>query len=257
VVAVAFFGGWRQALLSIFLAFLSFSSWVFILDMPYPMNTSGMYVGIFSTLLSSILAALVGSRFFRNAAILYKNKQYMSKLKHSAYQDDLTEMPNRRFFMEALPKEINRARREEQSLAVMFLDLDDFKAINDKYGHDRADKVLQEVARRFKIMGRDSDLVARLGGDEFIWLFVHVRDSKNALMLAEKIQRCLKPPVSFLQSLTVRASIGIALFPEHGKDEQSLLHNSDVAMYYAKKKRLGHCLYNKDLHPDGFMTRLE
>ena len=84
-----------------------------------------------------------------------------------------------------------------------------------------------------------------------------MRDSKNAIILAQQLEHSFKRPMPFESELTVSASIGIALYPEHGTDEQTLLRNSDVAMYYAKKKKLGHCLYNKDLHPDGFVKRLE
>lgn len=158
------------------------------------------------------------------------------RIKKLAYVDELTGLPNRRFFQNRLDQLISYARRHEQKLALLFMDLDGFKDINDSLGHDAGDLLLKIMAKRFKSSIRDSDLVARLGGDEFCIVLSEVEDPQVPSVIA---QRCLiegsKPVTISQQLLQPRVSIGIALFPDDASDKASLLQSADTAMYSAKQ----------------------
>lgn len=166
-------------------------------------------------------------------------------MRHQALHDALTNLPNRTLFHDRLRQAISIARRNRKMLALMMLDLDQFKAINDTLGHQAGDMVLQQVGTRLQQTLRGSDTIARLGGDEFAILLALVHGQEEAVITAQRILETIQQPLVIEnQALHVGASLGIALFPEHGDDPQSLLRCADVAMYSAKRAQSGFEFYN-------------
>ena len=156
-------------------------------------------------------------------------------LKQEASHDSLTGLANRRLFYDRLQHAIRHARRYHTKVGVLFLDLDRFKEINDTHGHHVGDAVLTETARRLSKSLRESDSIARLGGDEFVVLLDKVNGREDCLIAATNIERALAEDSSFYgMSVEIRASIGHALFPDDGEDEDALLRAADAAMYRAK-----------------------
>jgi len=155
---------------------------------------------------------------------------------HLAHHDPLTGLPNRILFRERLHLAITMAERDKYALALMFIDLDKFKPVNDTYGHDVGDAVLLECAERIRACLRKPDSVARLGGDEFVILLHKVSNEQAALQVGEKILESLQWPMTIENvKISVGASIGIALYPTHSNEEDGLLNCADFAMYDAKK----------------------
>jgi len=166
-----------------------------------------------------------------------ERKAAAEHIQHMAHHDILTDLPNRSLLSERLQQAIVTARRERAHLAVMFLDLDMFKFINDKHGHDVGDLLLKETAGRILGCLRESDTAARIGGDEFVVMLPSIDSLKMAVLVAEKILVALSLPFDISgHSLSISVSIGIATYPEHGSDEKVLLKNADTAMYLAKQK---------------------
>lgn len=162
-----------------------------------------------------------------------KAEEYISFL---AYHDTLTGLPNRKRFYETLHNELEEAKRKGEKLAVLFVDLDGFKGINDNYGHEAGDILLREVAGRLKANVRVTDLVARMGGDEFTLLILDIYDSKAAETVAGKIVTALEEPVVIGQNrISIQASIGISLFPDDGEGVDFLINQADSKMYTVKK----------------------
>ena len=158
-----------------------------------------------------------------------------SRLQHLAQHDPLTELPNRLLFQDRLEHALERARREQRLLAVLFLDLDRFKHINDSLGHATGDRLLVEVARRLLGTVRAGDTVARMGGDEFIVLMEELRHEEDAAHLARKLLQTLAAPYRLESNeFFVTSSIGISLYPRDAADAQTLVRNADAAMYRAK-----------------------
>lgn len=169
-------------------------------------------------------------------ADLSQTKKAQEELRHLATHDHLTELPNRRLFLDRLDHGIRRARREQRQLVVLFVDIDDFKTINDTYGHHAGDEILREVGRRLRVAVRQSDTVARLAGDEFTVLADGPNEEATALMA--KIEACfLEPFVVGERTLPVSASIGVALYPRDGADIEDLMQHADRSMYEAKERR--------------------
>ncbi len=164
-----------------------------------------------------------------------------------ALHDPLTDLPNRNLFHDRAQQSILSARRDGTGVALMILDLDRFKEVNDTLGHHNGDLLLQEIGGRLRDGLRESDSVARLGGDEFGLLLPRVADGGEALMLGERVRSVLRRPFT-LEGVTLdlEASIGVALYPEHGTDVDLLLQRADVAMYLAKEDRSGCELYAAD-----------
>ncbi|MBU1658045.1 EAL domain-containing protein [bacterium] len=161
-------------------------------------------------------------------------KKAEAHIEYLAHFDQLTGLPNRVLLKDRIKYLLNMSQRKNESLAVMFLDLDHFKNINDTLGHTIGDKILIEMAERLKHNIRDEDTVARLGGDEFIMLFPNT-NSKTAMHIATKlIQAVSKPSIIQQHELTITPSIGIAIYPNDGKDFETLLKNADTAMYKVK-----------------------
>lgn len=179
-------------------------------------------------------AHVIGSvMVFRDAS---KGRVMNLKLSHLAQHDFLTDLPNRMLLNDRLGHAIALARRHRKRVAVLFLDLDRFKHVNDSLGHAIGDGVLQSVGNRLVAAVRGSDTVSRLGGDEFVVVLSDVQRPENAARHAEKIHAALSAPHAIAQRvLQVNVSIGISMFPDDGQDAESLIKRADAAMYRAKE----------------------
>lgn len=179
-------------------------------------------------------------------------KQSQQKLEHLAHHDPLTDLPNRLLARSRLDHALQRARRSSWRTAVIFLDLDGFKHINDSLGHTAGDMVLMEVGQRLASMSRSCDTLARLGGDEFLVVVERLRDPQDAGMVADKLLRALEHPVALDgRSVFIGASAGISVFPEDGEDADTLVRNADSAMYQAKAAGRGQrCFYAPHMNAD-------
>lgn len=159
------------------------------------------------------------------------------RVHHLAHYDALTDLPNRTLMSDRMRQALAHARRDNAMLTVLFLDLDKFKPVNDTLGHEVGDQLLKEVASRLQTcVPRESDSVARIGGDEFLILLARIQSRKDASAVAERVLQVLEQ--SFLigpHTISISASIGIAIFPFHGQDEKMLIKNADMAMYRAKE----------------------
>lgn len=165
-----------------------------------------------------------------------EHKQLHSRLQFSARHDPLTGLPNRALLADRLKTALARARREQGQLALLYLDLDKFKDVNDSFGHATGDMLLKLVAERLGQCVRESDTIARVGGDEFVVLLESVQLAEHAWAVAEKILGALNQPFALEgRSQIIVPSIGVAFYPEHGDEEQQLLEHADEAMYGAKK----------------------
>ena len=166
------------------------------------------------------------------------------RIQYLATHDALTALPNRAMFGELLTLSIRNARRYGRDFAVLFVDLDRFKVINDTLGHEAGDKLLQQVAERLAGTVRASDVVARLGGDEFVVLVQEVSEAHQAETVARKILAALARPAYVAgQEIRVTASIGICLYPSDAQDEPTLMKNADIAMYRAKEEGKNTCKF--------------
>jgi len=164
-------------------------------------------------------------------AQLLENQQ---RLDHLAHHDQLTALPNRLFLAAHLPGAIEQTRRSGQMLAILFLDLDRFKHINDSRGHETGDELLKTVAQRIRSTVRSVDVVVRMGGDEFIVILKEVTNITQVNEAAERIIEALSRPVVINgRSLVTTVSIGVSLYPRDGADMEELLRHSDSAMYQA------------------------
>lgn len=159
----------------------------------------------------------------------------LSTISHQARFDSLTELPNRQYFMYQLGEAIHRARRERRHIALLFIDLDHFKEINDSLGHEAGDELLQSISQRIRASLRGQDLVGRFGGDEFVVLMHDLADPVDAEIVAGKLLDSLHPVLSIQgHDVTIDGSIGIAVYPEDGHSASDLLKHADLAMYAAK-----------------------
>lgn len=157
------------------------------------------------------------------------------RVTHLAYHDNLTGLPNRSLLQDRINQAISRARRKGSRLAVAFIDLDNFKNVNDTMGHDAGDLLLKQAAHRLQASVRAQDTIARQGGDEFIVLVEELADTKDIVIVANKIMSQFKEPIRLpAGEAHVSASIGIAVYPDDGDDAAKLLRNADTAMYHAK-----------------------
>jgi diguanylate cyclase (GGDEF)-like protein len=194
------------------------------------------------------LAGLIGT-----VQDITERKEQENKIRHLAYYDEITQLPNRIFFLKFLTKTIGLAQRSKRSFAILFLDLDGFKGINDTYGHQAGDLLLLEISKRLTKGLRCTDMasryhddfdsqadIARLGGDEFIILLNELTRPEDATIVAERIQRWVTKPITLGERMVnVGVSMGIAVFPTDGEDSETLLKNADIAMYHAKETGKG------------------
>ena len=161
-----------------------------------------------------------------------------------ATHEPLTDLPNRDLFEDRLSHTLARARRKRNEAAVLQLDLDNFKSINDTYGHSVGDRLLRIVADRLKGCLRQSDTVARMGGDEFTFILEEIPNKSVCSNVAEKILKTLAEPILIDgHKLRITASIGISIFPDDGLDPDTLLKHSDIAMYHSKNKLNSYSFY--------------
>ena len=183
-----------------------------------------------------------------------ERKRADEKIQFLAYHDGLTKLPNRAHFSQMLNHALLHSRRYNRRFAVLFLDLDRFKNINDTLGHEAGDVLLCEMARRLKESLRGSDVVARLGGDEFVVLIEEVTEPKYVATVARKILSTVIKPVTLQgQDYRVTASVGVCLYPDDAKDEQSLMKNADIAMYRAKEEgKNGYKFYSESINVHSF-----
>jgi diguanylate cyclase (GGDEF)-like protein len=164
-------------------------------------------------------------------------ERVMVHLSHMAEHDLLTNLPNRSLLADRLVQSILFAKRQGSNLALMFLDIDHFKRINDSMGHAIGDQLLQSVARRLQASVRNSDTVSRHGGDEFVILLPDIGELQSVVHFAEKLIRSVgEPHLISGQELRVTLSIGISMCPDDGADADVLMHNADLAMYQAKRR---------------------
>jgi diguanylate cyclase (GGDEF)-like protein len=171
--------------------------------------------------------------------------EVVEEAKQRTLHDSATGIPNRELFNDRLEQAIALAKRCEWVLAVMFIDLDRFKPINDTHGHVVGDQVLQVVAKRLNEQVRGEDTVCRYGGDEFLYLLVNPQSIENIQRIARKVfDRISEAMVIDDLTLTVEPSIGIAVFPGDGTTGQALVANADIAMYRAKEKKAGYVFFN-------------
>jgi len=186
----------------------------------------------------SLMGAIeVGHDISEYLALQQELEVQKQHLKHLAHHDALTGLPNRLIFSDRLGVAMSQAERRVENIAILFIDLDHFKHINDTIGHEFGDAVLKTVAKRFSMNMRASDTVVRLGGDEFIVILDQIHHREEIVTIVEKILAQASLPILYKeQKLQVCASVGIAVFPEDGNDETTLLKNADKAMYQAKEK---------------------
>jgi two-component system, cell cycle response regulator len=178
--------------------------------------------------------------------LLYKKlENYNKVLEQRTLHDSTTGLPNRDLFDDRLTHAIALAKRHTWMLAVMFLDLDRFKRINDTHGHAVGDGVLKEVAKRLLQRTRDDDTVCRNGGDEFLYLLMNPQDTENIERITDTLLKTIGQPIDMgdLQPV-IKASIGIAIYPENGTTGEQLIRNADAAMYRAKKSMIGYRFFN-------------
>jgi len=175
----------------------------------------------------------------------------LGELARSSQRDALTDTPNRALMLDRMERALATARRRKTCIAVVFLDLDQFKQINDTLGHTVGDRVLQLVARRLESVVRDSDTVSRHGGDEFLMLLTGISRSSDAALIANKIIEALAAPSRVDEHvLHLSASIGIAVYPEDGQAAATLIDRADAAMYRSKKNGLGRFEFHSAELPD-------
>ena len=200
--------------------------------------------------------AWIGARISAMRARILRANEELTKalatIQDMATHDSLTGLPNRASLSDTLQQALNKAERNKHRLAIFFIDLDNFKSINDTLGHPTGDQLLREMARRLRTSVRDSDLVARLGGDEFVVMVEAVGDKESLGVLAAKILATISEPAQLQgHEVKVTGSIGIATFPVDGADVPTLLANADMAMYRAKAQgRARSSEYSADLGED-------
>ena len=172
-------------------------------------------------------------------------KKIEDELQYMATHDTLTDLPNRHLFNDRLNQALSQAERNTQGLAVMLLDLDHFKQINDTYGHPTGDLLLKVVSARLTECLRKSDTVARMGGDEFTFIFQDINTAERATLIAQKILAAINQPVELCGTPHCpTASLGISLYPEHGDEPEILLRTADIAMYISKQERNRYTVYS-------------
>jgi diguanylate cyclase (GGDEF)-like protein len=170
-----------------------------------------------------------------------------AKLKHQALVDELTGLPNRRLMFDRLSQSLAAAKRDDRILALLYIDLDGFKLVNDSFGHAVGDLLLSGVAERLRSRGRESDTLARIGGDEFTVILNHLQNREDAMIVAVSLMESLEAPFQIdTHEIVIGASIGISTFPNDGAGIDSLLQKADRAMYAAKRTGRNRVLFFSD-----------
>ena len=236
-------------------------------------HTNGMYAELMECIESGVSKEFPDARYgdkflyikispFPEGAIITsidvtESKMLEERLSHLATHDALTGLPNRALFNDRLSLELVRARRTNKKLAVMLLDLDNFKEINDSWGHTVGDEVLKIIGRRLPEFLRKSDSVARMGGDEFLILLPEIERGEDALRIGRKLLNAFKKPfVIDTRELATTTSIGFSVFPEDGDGTDMLLKNADIAMYSVKEEGRNGCRrYDPRMHKKAPLSR--
>ncbi|WP_169824214.1 EAL domain-containing protein [Clostridium formicaceticum] len=190
---------------------------------------------VFYVTLSPIIEGGVVKEVVGSAIDITQHRKAEEKIRHMAYYDTLTGLPNRIFFNERVAAAIKKADTNKRKIAILFLDLDQFKIINDTLGHATGDQLLREAAARLNKCISKDDIISRMGGDEFTVLLSNIEKHQDAVKVAERMLDILKQSFTINEyELFISASIGISLYPYHGDDIETLLKNADIAMYKAK-----------------------
>ncbi|HEU0187364.1 MAG TPA: EAL domain-containing protein [Gallionellaceae bacterium] len=198
------------------------------------------------------------TNYIASFADISEHKAAADKISHLAHHDTLTDLPNRFTLTERLIQAFASARRNNEKVAVMFIDLDRFKLINDSLGHHIGDRLLIQVAQRLRSCVRSSDIVARLGGDEFVVGLPELEDADGVFQMADKILRALSQPYSIEgNKLHSSPSIGIAIYPTDGESVEEVMKNADMAMYHAKSKGRNNYQFFEAAMNQASMERLE
>jgi diguanylate cyclase (GGDEF)-like protein len=198
-----------------------------------PLASLVMWLAVLTVIMGSLL---VSSHISGHHEHLLQHER--NQLNYMAHHDALTELPNRSYFLGRLTRSVARARRRDENSALLYIDLDGFKLINDEHGHGIGDIVLRVLAARMREVTRENDTVARMGGDEFAVILEDVQDREFAASVAQKLLQQLSEPVSIgVHDFAVTGSVGIVMFPEQGSDAYRLCEQADQAMYRAKAKR--------------------
>ncbi len=206
-----------------------------------------------------VIAAIeIGRDITNHLKLQHQLELQKNAFEYNAHYDALTCLPNRVLFHDRLSQAMAKAKRNRELLALFFVDLDHFKTINDTYGHDIGDRVLQQAANRIKCSVREMDSVARLGGDEFTVILENIRQVQSATIIAQKIVDSMRPPIVIDgRSFTVTTSIGIALYPDNGDSIEALMKHADEAMYLVKQEsRDGMQFYSENLSDEAFERAL-
>jgi diguanylate cyclase (GGDEF)-like protein len=208
----------------------------------------GMLMLITSIISSELIANTLRLRF-RNLELTKTLIKSNIRLEKLASHDMLTHLPNRPYFYEKLELALEDAKKNNKSFAILFLDLDKFKLVNDSLGHDSGDELLLAVAERLRNEVGHNDIACRLGGDEFLLLLSDIHSPQSVADAAQKVCDALAQPIKIKnQELNITTSIGISLYPEDGSDEKTLIQKADMAMYDTKKMCRGKFhFYNKDI----------
>src|SRR6185436_19928022 len=185
-------------------------------------------------------------------------KQAEARVEYLATHDDLTDLPNRNLMHDRIEQAIARARRSQMEIALLYLDLDRFKVVNDGFGHPFGDTVLRAAGDRLRAVVRETDTVARQSGDEFLILLADLRRPSDVFMVAQKALQALAAP--FLlegREIYLSASIGASVFPQDGQDAETLIANADVAMYRAKDLGRNTCQFFTREMSEGVLRRVD
>lgn len=188
-----------------------------------------------------------------------ERKEQEAQIYHLAFHDPLTDLPNRRMFMKQLREEVALAKELNTKLAVMFLDLDRFKYVNDTWGHEAGDYILTVAAERLKKVLRHGDLIGRLGGDEFAIMLKNVNSEDDVVAFTNRLRESFKEPIEVVpnQQYSLSCSIGIAMFPDHGTDAEKLLLNADTALYAIKGEgKNEHAFFTREMEEKSLQQAL-
>ncbi len=202
-----------------------------------------MYVDFAQKLSTAVSAALENARLYDSV------KKMDEEIRHLAYHDSLTGLPNRRLFNSILHHEVALSRRREKKIAIFFLDLDRFKDVNDTMGHEAGDDLLKEVADRLKSTVRACDTIARIGGDEFNIILTDIDNVEDIADIAQKIVECFRKPFVIAEhEFRITTSIGISVYPDDSEEVSALLRYADIAMYHAKRARNIYQFYDPEIN---------
>ncbi len=218
-------------------------SWFLRLSLPYGVSfTSAMVQGMSISLVLALLLAFFTYRMLNEPARLrVLVKDQTEELENIAFHDGLTGLANRNLMQTQIEQVLKQIKRQQIGGALLYLDLDDFKRVNDAFGHEVGDQLLCEVADRLRHFPRASDLISRFGGDEFAILLQEISSGEQASILAEKLQYNLQQPYHVQgRELVIHASMGIVLLPQDGSDLETVMRHADLALYASKRAGKGH-----------------